>query len=296
MIEPKLPTPPDLGTIARRQLRFGFYALLTFLSLGVVLEAFHGFKLGLYLDVENEARRLSFRLAHAHGTFLSLLHVVCGLVSSSRNAPPPALAARSFSLLAAATLLLPGGFLLGGLFTHGGDPGLGILLVPFGAVLLFSAIWLMARGIGRRPALALRDIAYGSAEYEASFALRRRVLREPLGLVPTSEERAEEAQLIHLGAFDGAKLLGCLMLHDVGNGEVRMRQVAIDFERQRAGVGTQLVRFSEDVARRRGFRKMVLHARDTAVPFYERLGYTGKGEPFLEVTIPHLAMEKALHG
>jgi predicted GNAT family N-acyltransferase len=191
---------------------------------------------------------------------------------------------------------LPGGFLLGGLFTHGGDPGLGILLVPFGAVLLFSAIWLMARGIGRQPALALRDIAYGSAEYEASFTLRRRVLREPLGLVPTSEERAEEAQLIHLGAFDGANLVGCLMLHDVGNGDVRMRQVAIDFDRQRGGVGTQLVRFSEDVARRRGFRNMVLHARDTAVPFYERLGYTGKGEPFLEVTIPHLAMEKALHG
>jgi GNAT superfamily N-acetyltransferase len=295
MIAPKSPTPPDLGTVSRRQLRFGFYGLLAFVSLGVLLEAFHGFKLGFYLDVENEARRLSLRLAHAHGALLSLLHVVCALVTSSANAPPAAAAARSFSLLAAATVLLPGGFLLGGLFSHDGDPGLGILLVPFGAVLLFSAILVMARGVGKQSALTLREIAHGSDEYDASFALRRRVLREPLGLTPKPEERAEEAPLIHLGAFDGARLVGCLMLHDLGAGEVRMRQVAVDFERQRAGVGKQLVHFSEAVALRRGFRKMVLHARDTAVPFYDQLGYTRRGEPFVEVTIPHLLMEKVLH-
>jgi predicted GNAT family N-acyltransferase len=169
-------------------------------------------------------------------------------------------------------------------------------LVPFGAVLLFGAIWLMARGIGRQSDVVLREIEYGSAEYEASFDLRRRVLREPLGLTPGPEERAEEARLIHLGAFQDAQLVGCLMLHDVGDGAVRMRQVAIEGDRQRAGIGRQLVHFSEDVARRRGFRKMVLHARDTAVPFYDRLGYTPRGEPFVEVTIPHLKMEKELHG
>lgn len=296
MTEPKSPAAPDLGTVARRQLRFGFFALLGFLSLGVLLEAFHGFKIGFYLDVGNEARRLSLRLAHAHGTLLSLLHVVCGLVASSRHAPSPAVAARSFWLLAAATSLLPGGFLLGGLFAHAGDPGFGVLLVPFGAVLLFAAIWVMARGIGQQSSLALREIAYGSAEYDASFALRLRVLRQPLGLTPGPEERAEEARLIHLGAFEGARLVGCLMLHDHGSGAVRMRQVAIDFDRQGAGVGKQLVQFSEDVARRRGFQKMVLHARESAVPFYDRLGYTRHGEPFIEVTIPHLAMEKELHG
>jgi predicted sugar kinase len=37
-------------------------------------------------------------------------------------------------------LLLPGGFLLGGLVVHGGDPGKGILLVPVGAALLLFAV------------------------------------------------------------------------------------------------------------------------------------------------------------
>ena len=142
--------------------------------------------------------------------------------------------------------------------------------------------------------MILREITFASPEYEESFRLRLRVLREPLGLRPGPEERAEEAKLVHLGAFEGERLVATLMLHDVGEGRVRMRQVAVDFDRQRSGVGTKLVHFSEDVARRRGFRELVLHARATAVPFYERLGYETYGEPFVEVTLPHIAMRMTL--
>ncbi len=279
-----------------RHLRIGFWGLLVFLTFGVVLEALHGFKIGLYLDVENEPRRLAWRLAHAHGTLLSLLHVVFGLLLGSRYAPPAAAAARASRLLVAATLLLPGGFLLGGLFLHGGDPGLGILLVPLGALTLFAAVFVIARGLpaGAPAKVTLRELAFASPEYEDSWQLRLRVLREPLGLRPGPHERDEESGLVHLGAFEGERLVATLMLHDVGGGRVRMRQVAVAFERQRSGVGTKLVRFSEEVARRRGFREMVLHARETAVPFYERLGYQTYGEPFVEVTIPHIAMRMTL--
>jgi GNAT superfamily N-acetyltransferase len=141
----------------------------------------------------------------------------------------------------------------------------------------------------------LRELAFATPEYEASWHLRWRVLREPLGLLPGPHERDEESGLVHLGAFEGERLVATLMLHDVGEGRVRMRQVAVDFDRQRTGVGTKLVHFSEDVARGRGFGEMVLHARVTAVPFYERLGYQPYGEPFVEVTIPHLAMRMALY-
>jgi predicted GNAT family N-acyltransferase len=282
-----------LAAIARRQLRVGLWGLVVFVSFGVVLEAFHGFKFMSYLGVEFEARRLSLRLAHAHGTLLSLLNVVFALLCSSGFAPAPAVGRRAGGLLLAATLLLPGGFLLGGLFVHGGDPGLGVLLVPFGAVSLFFAVLSLALGAGRAE---FREIRFGSSEYDASFVLRSRVLREPLGLRPGPEERPAEANLTHLGAFAGDRLLACLMLHDLGEKRVRMRQVAVDFERQRGGLGTALVRFSEEVARGRGFREMVLHARDTAVPFYERLGYARHGEPFVEVTVQHLEMRKPLSG
>jgi predicted GNAT family N-acyltransferase len=279
--------------LAFRHLRLGFWGLLGFLSLGLVLEALHGFKVGLYLDVANEARRLSWRLAHAHGTLLSLVHVAFGLTLASRHAPPAQSAANASRLLTAATLLLPGGFLLGGFFIHGGDPGIGVLLVPLGGLALFGAIALTAQGL-RRDGIELRELEFGTTDYDASVTLRSHVLREPLGLRPGPDERREESGLVHLGAFDGTRLVACLMLHEVGEGQVRMRQVAVDFERQKSGIGTRLVRFSEEVAKRRGFREMVLHARETAIPFYERLGYTCYGEAFVEVTVPHRNMKRAL--
>ena len=56
-------------------MRFGWWSLLLFLTLGIVLEAMHGFKVGWHLDVGNEARRLLWTLAHAHGTLLALIHI-----------------------------------------------------------------------------------------------------------------------------------------------------------------------------------------------------------------------------
>jgi hypothetical protein len=144
------PAPaPELEKLARRHLRLGWYALLAFLTLGVVLEAFHGFKLGFYLDAGNEARRLSLRLAHAHGALLGVVHVVFGLTLGSRFAPDHSSASRASPCLSAALVLLPGGFLLGGLFVRGGDPGPLVMLVPLGAVLLFTGVLFVARGLSK---------------------------------------------------------------------------------------------------------------------------------------------------
>ena len=50
--------------------------------------------------------------------------------------------------LRGATLLMPTGFFLGGLIVYSGDPGLGIILVPIGGLLLIVAVFLTARGAG----------------------------------------------------------------------------------------------------------------------------------------------------
>jgi hypothetical protein len=92
----------NLEHLTRKHLRFGWWSLFIFLSLGALLEAFHGFKIGYYLDVSNDARRLSFRLGHAHGTLLSLVHVAFALTLGSRFAPPRRSAERASQLFVAA--------------------------------------------------------------------------------------------------------------------------------------------------------------------------------------------------
>jgi hypothetical protein len=60
-------------------LRIGWVALRVFLCLGGVLEMLHGFKVGLYLDVDHSARRHMWTLAHTHGTLLALVNIAFAL-------------------------------------------------------------------------------------------------------------------------------------------------------------------------------------------------------------------------
>ena len=59
----------------RKHLLVGWGALLLFVTLGVVLESLHGFKVAWYHNVGMETRRLTWRLAHAHGTFLAVVNL-----------------------------------------------------------------------------------------------------------------------------------------------------------------------------------------------------------------------------
>lgn len=143
--QPELqPAPAASIELARAHLRFGWIALLVFATLGLVLEAAHAWKSSAYLGVGNEMRRLMWTLAHAHGIGLSFLHF--GFAGTLKlvfetTAPRLDLAGR---FLRWATVLLPGGFFLGGVTTYAGDPGVGVWLAPVGALLLWSCILLVA--------------------------------------------------------------------------------------------------------------------------------------------------------
>ncbi len=134
--------------LAGTHLRIGWWTVLVFLTLGALLEAFHALKAPLYVDAENETRRLMWTLAHAHGTLLGLLHIALA-VTLTRLPGWVRSRAMASNCLKAATVLLPGGFFLGGVTVHGGDPGLGIVLVPLGALVLFVSVFQIARATSR---------------------------------------------------------------------------------------------------------------------------------------------------
>src|SRR5688572_15368670 len=128
-------------------MRIGWGAMLAFVTMGMALELMHAYKVSFYLDVDQETRRFLWTLAHAHGIGLSLLNVVFAatlhavLRSVSR-------ALQLASLLCGwSTLLIPLGFFLGGIVTYGGDPGVGVFLVPAGAGMLWIAVLIIAREV-----------------------------------------------------------------------------------------------------------------------------------------------------
>jgi predicted GNAT family N-acyltransferase len=70
--------------------------------------------------------------------------------------------------------------------------------------------------------------------------------------------------------------------------------MAVQNNLQGKGIGASLMNFAENIARDSGYKKMMMHARKTAVGFYEKLGYNVVSNEFIEVSIPHFVMEKKL--
>ena len=130
--------------LAHRHLRAGWWGLALFVVLGAILELFHAIKSPLFVDAGQETTRLLLRLAHAHGTLIALVNIAYALTAHARPAVGRPVVS---SLLASALVLVPGGFFLGGLWARAADPGIGVVLVPAGAVFLFVACVLVGRWV-----------------------------------------------------------------------------------------------------------------------------------------------------
>jgi predicted GNAT family N-acyltransferase len=137
-------------------------------------------------------------------------------------------------------------------------------------------------------------IDHGTKEYQQMVQLRNDMLRKPLGLSFDTEELDREKDDILMGAFEDERLLGCCLMTRMDATTLRLRQMAVPNSMQGKGVGRALMIFAENIARDLGYRKLCMHARTTAVGFYQKLGYHTAGDEFTEVTIPHYVMEKDL--
>lgn len=142
--------------------------------------------------------------------------------------------------------------------------------------------------------MPIKQIDYGTKEYDQMVKLRYEILRRPLKLNFSEEQLQEEKNDILIGAFEEDKILGCCLLTKQDNNTVRLRQMAVANNLQGKGIGASMMNYAENIARDAGFKKIIMHARKTAIGFYEKLGYTVTGEEFTEVSIPHFVMEKRL--
>lgn len=123
-------------------LRAGWTLVTVSLGFGLLLESFHLMKLPLYLEIH--LRRELWTLAHAHGTLLGAVAIVAGL-TVERLVPEPANRTLIARLLTWGAVLVPLGFLGGGVANAEGDPSLAIVLVPMGSLLALGGAGLLAR-------------------------------------------------------------------------------------------------------------------------------------------------------
>ena len=101
--------------------------------------------------------------------------------------------------------------------------------------------------------MALKQIDYGTPEYDTMLRLRYDLLRKPLGLSFDPKELEKEKDDVLIGAFEDEKMLGCCLLTRMDSKTLRLRQMAVYNNLQGKGIGRALMIFAENIARDMGY-------------------------------------------
>ncbi len=143
--------------------------------------------------------------------------------------------------------------------------------------------------------MKLIEIEFGSNLYQEMLVLRDEMLRKPIGLEHSEADLQKEPGYRHFGILKNDEMIACLMMVPHTNELVQIRQMAVLDKLQGSGYGKLIMTGVEEILSKEGrIKRIFLNARGTAIGFYAKLGYTGVGDKFTEVGIPHLRMEKGI--
>jgi len=112
------------------------------------------------------------------------------------------------------------------------------------------------------------------------------------GVPEEIEIDGKDPYLLHFCSYEDDKLLAYLRAEDIGD-MLHIGRVCVEENLRKQGLGRKLLDFLFQYAKEKGFSAVELSAVDTAVGFYEKLGFVAQGDYYLETGVPHIYMIKA---
>lgn len=139
------------------------------------------------------------------------------------------------------------------------------------------------------------SIPVSESDFDLYYQLRYEVLRKPWNQPIGSEKDNQEDTSIHafIKSENGVLAVCRLQMNDSNTAQFRYMGVRDDM--QGKGLGKIIIQFLEQKAIVEGAKKIILHARENAVPFYQSCGYSIVEKSYLMWDeIQHYLMEKSL--
>ena len=132
-------------------------------------------------------------------------------------------------------------------------------------------------------------------EFKQYYALRFRILRAPWGEPEGSEIDEIENQCFHIMVTNNKKAIGVGRLQFNSALEAQIRYMAVEKTYERNGIGRMIVDALEQEAMNKNICTIVLDAREPAVGFYQKLGYSMEKKSYVLFNeIQHFRMIKQL--
>lgn len=132
-------------------------------------------------------------------------------------------------------------------------------------------------------------------EWVEYYNLRYRVLRKPWNQPKGSERNEGDASEQHFALYKGINLFAVGRLDQFEEKKRQIRFMAVEKSEQGSGYGKMLIIEMEKYCRNDKVNEIILHARESAIPFYEKLSYQ-LHEPSYKLfsEIQHYLMSKKL--
>lgn len=142
----------------------------------------------------------------------------------------------------------------------------------------------------------MRKVKLATTEKEINeiIELRYKVLRQPWQ--QSKETATDNLEHSSLNAYindESGRIVACGRLQKNTTETGQIRFMAVDNLHQSKGLGKIIVSFLEEEGKKTGLKKIELQARENAVDFYKKVGYSIKEKTFLLWgIIQHFLMEK----
>lgn len=128
---------------------------------------------------------------------------------------------------------------------------------------------------------------------EDIIAIRKEAFVEGRGVPPEIEFDGKDSDMLHFCLYDGDRLISYLRAEILGD-ILHIGRVSVSADMRKNGYGRKLMDFLVGYAKEKGFKKVELSAVDTAVGFYERIGFLAEGDYYLETGVPHIYMYREI--
>lgn len=129
--------------------------------------------------------------------------------------------------------------------------------------------------------------------YKDALDLRTAIFIIEQNISVSDEIDSLEDQCTHIVCYIDNQPVGTCRLY-FKTDYVKIQRVAVSKQYRKQNIGKQLLDFAQKFAINKGYHTFKLGAQNTAIPFYEKLGFTICSEEYLDANIKHHDMIKEM--
>lgn len=131
-------------------------------------------------------------------------------------------------------------------------------------------------------------------ELDGVFAVWQRVFVVEQGIPGSLVYAGSDYEARHLLAQDDDRVIAAARVKILDVGRAKLERMAVLPAFRNSGIGKEMIEFLVAKLREEKIEKLILHAQQQAIGFYQRCGFSAMGQPFVEAGIVHQEMEMTI--